>query len=256
MSDTQVKPTIYVGIDIETTGLDLLRNSIVQLGAYATGENENDFYGYFVEDANPFVNDEGVTRPNNEGFMSFQQTAFDVNGFTLDRVNNAEPLVNVLCRFAVWMDSLMKQGEIMTVFHGAKFDVPRIELATEWFNVPDPKAFRRVIDTQSLGFLMHGVVESLKNLAARYGITDHRAHDALADAMTTMKVFHAIKRAQAKKAVNTPPWESSPGSWVPYTPLTPHPYTYTVDKQMIDLYGSDIARSFNTHGIPLDAPRC
>jgi DNA polymerase III epsilon subunit-like protein len=250
MSDTSgVHPTIYVGIDIETAGLDLLHNGIVQIGAYATGENENDLYGYFVEDANPFVNEEGVARDAKEGLMSYQQDAFNVNGFTINRIELADALANVLCRFSVWIDNLKKKvsPNVYAVFHGSKFDVPRIELGMQFFNVPDPQAFRRVIDTQSLGFLLHGKTESLKNLAARYGIVDHQAHDALADAMTTMKVFHAMRRDQAKRSapVSPKPWQIGDYVQPSYWPSSPA------------VYGEDVRREFQTAtGIVLDPPRC
>lgn len=186
---------IFVAVDLETTGLDLQKHGIIQIGAYATGTDQNDLYGTFLEDATPFAEDDGTTRANLDSlFMHFEDSAFQVNGFTIERIFMADALVNVLCRFKVWLDALSAEGDVTLVFHNAAFDVPRLELAMSYFKVPQAKQLRRVLDTVSLGFMAMGKAPSLKDLAAHYGIVNRTAHkSALTDAITTSKVFHAIQ---------------------------------------------------------------
>lgn len=205
------KKKVYVFVDLETTGLNLFANGIIQIGAIATGENEGEFLGYFVKDANPC---KGTS--SDGAFQRIEDSALKVNKFTHKRIEAAPYLADTLMQFENWLTDLAKfkigepEREIVIVCHGAKFDVPRIEFAFAQNNMEVPKVFRRVLCTVSLGYDVFGELLSLENLSLKLDITNGQSHDALADAIVTMKVFHALKRMKPNTTAWTPARQTLP----------------------------------------------
>ena len=114
-------------------------------------------------------------------------------------------------------------GRKTFVFHGAKFDVPFLERAFRANGMQDQvQLFRRVLCNVSLAWAPERGCLSQKKLAALFNITSSQEHDALADAIVTSKVFHAILRERSEKwaaplipfSQPTPhPWPQRPGDW-------------------------------------------
>ena len=213
------KSKAFVFVDLETTGLDLVKHGIIQVGAYATGASENVRLGYFVEDANPFIDEDGNTTP-----ISFSQESLDVNGYTFEDIDAADALNNVLMRFDVWCMRLSEKYDLTLVYHNAKFDHPRLELAYQRAGLSEPTWFRRVLCTVSLGFAKYGEVLSLKKLAEKLNIYNGDAHDALNDAMTTASVFHKLNVREATIIQHIPP--NLP--YIPAPPPTTLPQVYGI----------------------------
>lgn len=224
MSDLcSVRQRVYVFADIETTGLDLVKHGIIQIGSWATGETESEFYGYFVEDANPLIDREFtsafesqlgvgggamIARPSTG--IQIEQQALDVNGFTLDRIEAADALNNVLCRWASWIARLAAgfttnlsvpfegpmnpadERDVYLVFHNAQFDSPRLQLALARAGL-SLKQFRRVLCTVTLGWAVTGKVMSQNGLLEHFGLKNHMGNDALGDAYGCSQIFHAMR---------------------------------------------------------------
>lgn len=168
----------YAFCDIETTGLDLVKHGICQIGGFATGEDFETKMGSFVQDANP------LTVPGTE----IDQRSLDVNGFTRERIGAAQPIDIVVRAFDAWLGTL---NEPTLVFHNAQFDAPRLQIAHDRAGL-STKRFRRVLCTISLGFMDARRVHSLASLCEKFGIQNEAAHDALGDATATAEAFHAI----------------------------------------------------------------
>jgi DNA polymerase III epsilon subunit-like protein len=196
-----VKPnnTTYIFVDIETTGLDPQKHGICSVGAYATGENENDFRGFFYNECDPRYGEDPV---------EVDESAMKINGIDLN--HTVLTTGYVLQKFYTFVnqfnkvDNFNRPPETILVFHNAKFDVAFLERFFRVYNIAT-KTFRPVLCTVSLGFAATGEVLSLPKLCARYDITNGQEHNALADAITTSKVFHAIQR-DYKKPVQFQPY--------------------------------------------------
>lgn len=201
---------IFVAVDTETTGLSLIDHGIIQIGAYATGESYSDFKGYFVEDANPFITGEGQLTN-----IKISDQALAVNGFTLERIEAADPLDFVIQRFVAFLtrlrdghnpninpDTEQKSdgNEIVLVFHNAKFDAPRLELVLDFTGCPGDKFFRRTLCTITQAFTLFDEMLSLAKLAEKFDIKNGMTHDALGDAITTAQVFHKMREASNRKS--------------------------------------------------------
>lgn len=200
------KPLAYVFVDLETTGLSVLKHGICQIGAYATGVDENDILGYFVEDADPTY----------QGAI-LDEGAFKVNGFTQGRLYASRGIDTVLDLFKTYLKNIELSYTPVLVFHNAKFDVPFIECAYERAGI-EFKFTRRVLCTISIAHAILGPAapRSLEKLSKELGISNTQSHDALSDAITTSKVFHALMRRNKPftQVVNIPP---------SYTITTPMP---------------------------------
>lgn len=178
----------FVTLDLETSGLHPGTNGILQIGAWVTGEHEDHFKGYFLSDCNPFY-------PHSNGLPSpivIDGGALKVNGFTSDRISNAPPLYEVLAAFNDFVNRWAVNTDVVFVYQNTPFDIAFMKAAFLKGGFSD-KVFRRTLDTISFGFMVYGEVLSLSALCDRLGIVNGDAHDALADAFTTSKVFYRLQ---------------------------------------------------------------
>jgi len=182
------KQNIFVFVDTETTGLHLTKHGIIQIGAYATGETLSDFKGYFVRDCAP------TSGGGDSTDIEIDPSALAINGFTAGRIFDSKPTSHVMWEFADFLIDLEKKNsaEATLVFHAAKFDAPRLEIAAERTCVSLPW-MRRVLCTITQGFVTYGETLSLDKLAEKCGVSNGMKHDALADAITTAGVFHHLR---------------------------------------------------------------
>ncbi len=182
------RPVTYVAVDIETTGLDPESHGICQIGAWATGETLAQFRGYYVSDCHPYLP------------FIIEESALKVNGFTADRIRASRSISVVIREFAEFIRGLSKDSDVVLVFHNAPFDVGFLNRA---FNLEplDDGAFRRVLDTVTLGFAVFGKPMSLASLAEQCGVTNGAAHDGLGDAYTTISIFHELRATLQRLAL-------------------------------------------------------
>jgi DNA polymerase-3 subunit epsilon len=178
------KPRAYCFLDLETTGLSILRHGICEVGVYVTGEDEGDVRGYFQQDADP--------RP-----CEIEAQALEINKFTVERISAAQPIGIVLGQLSLFLADIASTREVVLVMHGAKFDTPRLEVACERVGLDFPWA-RRVLDTgimgfNTAGFKGRGEMLSLKRLCELLGVVNRGAHTAIGDAIATAQCFHTLK---------------------------------------------------------------
>ena len=185
MSETTQDPRTFISIDLETSGLRPEKHGIIQIGAVATGETEEDFKGYFVSDCNPHL---GLNSGEYKA-VSIDQGALDVNGFDRDRIEAATPLVTVEHNFYKW---LTKWPNPVMVCQNTPFDIGWLQRDFTRLGL-DCNIFRRTLDTCAMGFSLFDVVEGQSKLAARFGIKNHGEHDALCDAFVNSKLFHKLR---------------------------------------------------------------
>lgn len=185
-------PRTYVTLDLETTGLHSGVNGICQIGAWVTGENEDHFKGYFLSDCNPnYIGD--TCQP-----IRIDQSALDVNGFTRSRIDTAPVLRVVLRDFKDFVSKWTSNTQVIFVCQNTPFDIGFMRAAFHKAGYED-KIFRRNLDTITLGFIAYGEVLSLRAMCEREGLKNGDAHDALADAYTTSRLFHRLlKKVHAK----------------------------------------------------------
>lgn len=182
---TETPKRTFISIDLETTGLRPEKHGICQIGAYATGEDEDDFKGYFFSDCNPHVAlNDGSYKP-----VVVDQSALDVNGFDRARIESARALVEVEHEFHRWLNKW--QNPVM-VCQNTPFDIGWLQRDFTRLGL-DCIIFRRTLDTCSLGFALFGVVEGQNKLANRLGIRNGGEHDALSDAIVNSKLFHRLR---------------------------------------------------------------
>lgn len=203
------KPRLFVALDLECTGLDSAKHGICQIGAWATGEGEDDFRDYFVSDANPHH-----ATAQGERRVEVSLDALRVNGFTQERIDRSLSLSVVLWQFSKWLTKRKDNYEIVIVGQNVPFDVAWL-IKDFRRNGLDVQCFRRVIDNASLGFAVYGELMGQGKLADRLGIINAGAHDALADAYTASKIFHRLraKLAPAPNPLDLTPF-TNPNQWV------------------------------------------
>ena len=124
-------------VDIETTGLNPWRNSIVSIGAIDFFNPENQFYG------------ECKIWPG----AAIDSFALEVNGFSVEEVTDPmkESLGNLLLRFFEWAGKIKFR---ILAGHNTWFDVSFLRAAAEKCRIPWIFPIR-VIDLHSEGFTNH-----------------------------------------------------------------------------------------------------
>jgi DNA polymerase III epsilon subunit-like protein len=178
----------FIALDLETTGLDSTKHGIVQIGAFATGDTEDHFKGYFVRDTDPNFSTKGVHQ------VQYDSKAFECNGFTPARIDKAEIFSDTLRDFNAFLQKYTQnEGEVIIVGQNTPFDVAWLIKEFRRFGY-EPSVFRRVIDNVTLGYAVYGECLGQAKLASRLGIKNNDAHDALADAMTASKIFHRLSK--------------------------------------------------------------
>lgn len=145
-------------VDVETTGLDPRKNSIVSIGAIEFENPSNEFY------------QECHIWPGSE----ISDEALKVNGFTREQVTDTRKptLIDTIYRFLDWSETCK---ELTLAGHNVgHFDIEFLEQSLKYAETfSSDKSIRRVwpfgyrtIDTHTLcyaSYLMHGMTPPLKN---------------------------------------------------------------------------------------------
>lgn len=186
---TEEKPQTFISIDLETTGLDSDKHGICQIGAWATGETEDHFKGYFLQDVNPHVRYYGNEE---EQRVQVDREALRVNGFTNERIDEGVPWGRSMYLFNNWLKKWTVGTDLICVGQNTAFDIAWLQ---KLFNREglDTGVFRRNVDCYTLSFLAFGRPMGLGKVASRMGIK-YPAHDALTDAWAASTVFHRLTK--------------------------------------------------------------
>ena len=168
-------------IDTETTGFDPEQQEMIEIGCVIV-EQKDGKLGSVVDEFELKIKPEKLENANPE--------ALSVNGY-----NEAEWL------FAMSLEQAMqtfaeKTKDCIFVAHNVAFDWSFIQKAFSTTGVEN-KLFYAKIDTISFAYgKLHHQTDvarySLGALCERYGITNERAHTALADARATYEVYKKL----------------------------------------------------------------
>lgn len=168
LADTPLDRLLCVVFDTETTGLDPVRDELVQIsgvrvvnGRILRGET----FDALIDPGRPIP--AGST---------------GIHGITDDMVAGRPPPPLVVARFAEFA------RDAVLVAHNAAFDLAFLR---KWETEAGVRFDHPVLDTLLLSAVLHEDIEdhSLDGIAARLGIAIRARHNALGDAMATAEVF-------------------------------------------------------------------
>lgn len=167
---------VWVAIDLETTGLNVDKEAIIEIGAVK-------FQGEQVLDTfQTFVNPSRKLSSFIKRFTSISQ----------EQVDEAPPFELVVGRLAAFL------GNAPIIGHNVAFDVGFLEKAG--LKLSNPRC-----DTWDMVYVLHpGMPEySLSRLTDRMGLTHDRPHRAIDDALATKELFVELLKDAAKLDVNS-----------------------------------------------------
>lgn len=162
----------YVVFDIETTGLDVASDRIVELAAVKVVD------GKVVEEFEQLINP-GVYIPSN---------VIAIHGITNEMVETAHLTGVVLNQFM----HFISDADFIIGHNAVRYDWPMIkhECNRHFVKIPDVRlkdsifsARKRVRNLRSY---------SLKSLCSYFGIINESAHRAMSDVYATYKVYEAV----------------------------------------------------------------
>lgn len=162
----------YVVIDIETTGLSVQRDEIVEIAAVK------------IENGAPVGEMSALIREA----APFSEKAAALTGITAEMLlDNGIPIKEALNKFMEFI------GGAVLVCHNAQFDIPFIQAACRKNGVPPPR--NKCIDTLAAARRkVRGVPDyKLGTLAEHFGIASEGAHRALQDCRITCGIYEKLK---------------------------------------------------------------
>ena len=167
-------------LDLETTGLEIGTESIIEIGACKVEPNgKESFFREFIRPVNVVSN--LITK---------------ITGIDQEMVSDAPPLKPVLEEFIEFC------GDANIIAHNAQFDIPWLICSLLRHDLPVP--FKDVTCTLNWAKQNEEGRRSLGALSKKYQIGHENAHRALADAVVT-KVLYYIYQQEKK---SEPPVES------------------------------------------------
>ncbi len=164
----------YIVFDIETTGLDVLNDSIIEIGAVKVQD------GIVIEEFEEFIN---------PGF-SIPEHITRINGIDDSLVANADYPGVVLSRFI----QFISDAEFLVGHNAKRFDYPFIEsefkrngLRFEGLPCKDTVWISRSKVRRLRSY-------SLASLCEHFGIVNRTAHRALSDVYATYELFEQLHK--------------------------------------------------------------
>ena len=161
----QDKKEAFVFLDFETTGLEVIKEEIIEIGAYKIDdEGIESFYQTLV-------------KPTKE----ISQTITDITTITNEMVTSSPEISSTLPTLLSFI------GNATLVVHNAEFDILWLLHQAEKQNIPiQPLS---IICTLQWAKTLEEKTLSLERLARKYHIQHKNAHRALADAASTRDLF-------------------------------------------------------------------
>lgn len=167
----------FAFIDIETTGLDLLRHEIIEIGCVITTPNLS-----VLEELEIKIKPEHIEKAD--------PVSLKVNRYNSDEWGNAVTLREALEILRVKTENCIMVG------HNVAFDSSFLEYAFEKNDITNIMHYHR-LDTVSVAWakLHHdpGLEHfSLHEMCVRFGIKNEQAHRALSDARATFELYKKL----------------------------------------------------------------
>lgn len=171
----------FVAFDLETTGVNASYDSIVEIGAIKVVDGR-------IVDSEEFTFQE-LVKPLDHKKISPEAKA--KSGLTDEEVNAARPIREVFPDFVKFAGNSVLLG-----FNCMGFDSKFMVRAGRYSNLIIENKYFDVMHyaTQFSEKLALGRKFSLEDLSNRLNVTNPRAHRALADAITTAKVFLELRK--------------------------------------------------------------
>jgi len=179
--DIMMEDATYIVFDIETTGLSVINNKIIEIAGVRmkNGEEINRFTS--------FIN------PHERIPYNIQQ----LTNITDDMVVNAPELLPTLKEFLAFI------GDDILVAHNARFDIGFIAANCRENDLPEPK--NTVLDTLELARLLHPTMKNhrLNTLADKYKVSLDNHHRAIDDTLALGGILAGlVKDAVERNIVN------------------------------------------------------
>lgn len=191
---------VFYGCDTETTGLDHIKNDIIEISLYRLSDD---------------IQKTWLIKPIN--INNIEIDALRINGHLLEDLKGEtkhgrdayQDANKVIIEIENWLseDDAITANRVL-IGHNINFDKNMIEQL--WFkcNASDSFPFgRRVLDTMQIALMMDFAQNnfdeaySLKNLAKKHGVINAKAHSAESDTKCTVDIFR--KQAEIlRKALN------------------------------------------------------
>lgn len=179
---------VFYGCDTETTGLDPIKNDVIELSLYRLSDNEQKTW---------------LIKPIN--LNNIDAVALKINGHKLEDLcgetkfgrDTYKDAGSVLVEVENWLteDNAPTQNRCL-IGHNVGFDKNMLEQLWEKCQATDSFPFgRRMIDTMItelfLDYCQDSFAEgySLKNLSKKYDVKNEKAHSAAADIKCTVDIF-------------------------------------------------------------------
>lgn len=180
----------FVAFDLETTGTNTNYDSIVEIGAVKV-------VGGKVVDSEEFTFQELVRPLDNKKISPEAQAK---NGLTDEEVNGARPVWEVFPDFMKFVDDSVLLG-----FNCMSFDSKFMVRAGRYSNLIVENKYFDVMHyaaqfSEKLGL---GKKFSLEDLSEKLNVKNPRAHRALADALTTARIFTELKKLYGGNEVSS-----------------------------------------------------
>lgn len=181
------KYTLYA-LDIETTGLDFVKNDIIEISLYRLSDDTQKTW---------------CLKPLN--FETIEPAALRINGHKLEDITHKTSIgrstylepSKVIIDIENWImeDNSSAENRVL-IGHNIGFDKYFIESLWKKCNSFDSFPFgRRTMDTMTIEFFKDLIKDdmaegySLNNLTKKYGVKNEKAHSAAADTKATKEVF-------------------------------------------------------------------
>lgn len=172
-------------VDTETTGLDVEKNEIIQIGCVLVAQKEDALGGQLFE-----VIEEFEIKIKPERIETADKVALRINGYTPEDWVFAYSVTEGMKLFAQ-----KTEGAVM-VGHNLAFDFAFLLKAFSTTGVKDKMHFQK-LDTISIAFAKAKKREdidkfSLYALSKLFGIENKKAHTALSDARATFELYKKL----------------------------------------------------------------
>jgi len=167
----------YAFIDIETTGLNLFKHEIIEIGCVLTTPDLE-----VIEEFELKIKPEHIENAN--------RVSLKVNHYNPSEWENAlslEKAMNIFCK---------KVKNCIMVGHNVAFDSGFLERVFDQYKIKNPMHYHK-LDTISIAWAkLHNDPDlehfSLRELCIRFGISNVHAHTALSDARATFELYKKL----------------------------------------------------------------